>query len=85
MKFAKYPYSIVFVVINNSSRRGVTVALHGIGGVGKSTVAAEHGYRHMGQHYYDGVFFVDCSKLDTLPPNFADIGNEFNLGSTDTM
>ena len=62
------------------------LALHGLGGVGKTQLALEYAYTH--QNYYDGIYWISAANQISILSGFREIakrtnclGYEFNLES----
>jgi tetratricopeptide (TPR) repeat protein len=62
---------------------GITqqTAVHGHGGIGKTSVAIEYGWRHLAD-YPGGVFFLNCDS--ELPPPLAELAPHLGLESAET-
>lgn len=55
----------------------IICVLHGLGGVGKTQVAAEYYYEHRGE--YDATFWMEAEHDWTLSSSFARIADELEL------
>ncbi|MER8220670.1 FxSxx-COOH system tetratricopeptide repeat protein [Streptomyces sp. NPDC094143] len=54
-----------------------TVAVHGLGGVGKTQLAVEYAYRYLSKYRF--VAFVDAEEPDLLASQFAALARELGL------
>ncbi|MGC5038229.1 FxSxx-COOH system tetratricopeptide repeat protein [Streptomyces sp. DT190] len=54
-----------------------TVAVHGLGGVGKTQLAVEYAYRYLSKYRF--VAFVDAEDPDLLTPQFTSLARELGL------
>lgn len=63
---------------------GVTqqAAAHGLGGVGKTSVAIEYAWRHLND-YPGGLFVLTCDR-DLLLPVIVDLADQFGVEEADT-
>lgn len=63
---------------------GITqqAAVHGHGGIGKTSLAIEYGWRHLA-HYPGGVFFLTCKA--GLPPAVAELAPHLGLEHSETV
>jgi tetratricopeptide (TPR) repeat protein len=52
----------------------VAVAFHGLGGVGKTTLALEYAYQLSGA--YDIIWWVDCERIELIEEQFAALATE---------
>lgn len=68
---------------SRSRRVGITqqTAVHGHGGIGKTALAIEYGWRHL-EDYPGGVFFLSCES--ELPPPVAELAPHLGIESTGT-
>ena len=57
-----------------SADQGVVLALHGMGGVGKTQLAAEYAHRHAGE--YDIVWWVDAERAAPIGEQYAALAQE---------
>lgn len=71
--------SQVYTVLNTNQSAALTQtqAISGLGGVGKTQIAAEYAYRH--RDNYSTVLWVDASSLDRFKDEFAGLAALFNL------
>ena len=56
-----------------------SVALYGLGGVGKSTIASTYVERKFGEHVYDIILWVRGEKSSSLRQSFTDIAVRLKL------
>ncbi|HYP41321.1 MAG TPA: FxSxx-COOH system tetratricopeptide repeat protein, partial [Chloroflexia bacterium] len=61
----------------------LTQAIHGMGGVGKTQLATEYAYRHMGE--YDIVWWVRAEEATTLAADYARFAGELDLPEKGAM
>lgn len=69
--------------LTRSREVGITqqAAVHGHGGIGKTSIAIEYGWRHLAD-YPGGVFFLSCES--ELPPPIAELAPHLGLESAAT-
>jgi predicted ABC-type ATPase/SH3-like domain-containing protein len=65
-----------------SRSQAVGLAVHGHGGIGKTSLAIEYGWRHLAE-YPGGVFFLTCES--ELPPPVAELAPHLGLESAETV
>ncbi len=56
-----------------ASAIGQTIVLTGMGGIGKSQLAVEFSYRY-GRYFPGGIFWINMSSADGIPPQIAACG-----------
>ncbi|KAM0666628.1 hypothetical protein ACQRIU_004483 [Beauveria bassiana] len=56
-----------------------SVALHGLGGIGKSTIAARYIERKFEENEYDAIFWVNAERTASLRQSFTDIALRLEL------
>ncbi|KAF1738933.1 hypothetical protein CRV24_000862 [Beauveria bassiana] len=56
-----------------------SVALHGLGGIGKSTIAARYIERKFEENEYDAIFWVHSERTASLRQSFTDIALRLKL------
>jgi hypothetical protein len=57
------------------------VAIHGLGGVGKTQIAVKYAFDHRSD--YDSIFFLNASSIDSLTGDFAKIYQMLQLAAID--
>jgi hypothetical protein len=57
------------------------VAIHGLGGVGKTQIALKYAFDHRSD--YDSIFFLNASSIDSLTRDFAKIHQILQLAAID--
>jgi hypothetical protein len=57
------------------------VAIHGLGGVGKTQTALKYAFDHRSD--YDSIFFLNASSIDSLTRDFAKIHQILHLAAID--
>ncbi|HEX8691539.1 MAG TPA: tetratricopeptide repeat protein [Longimicrobium sp.] len=69
--------------LSGSREVGITqqTAVHGHGGIGKTSLAVEYGWTHL-DDYPGGVFFLNCDS--ELPPPIAELAPHLGLESAET-
>jgi len=60
---------------------GLPVALHGLGGMGKTQLAVQYAYSHMAN--YEVVWWIRSEESATLASDFADLANDLDLPTID--
>ena len=61
---------------NVSPKRYNRIAIHGMGGIGKTQIAIEYCFRY--QHSYDHIFWLSAAERTTLLSGFASIVKQTN-------
>lgn len=64
---------------SDSSKSFRAVALHGLGGVGKSSIAARYIETKYANHEYDALFWVHGEKTASMRQSFTDIAMRLKL------
>lgn len=59
-----------------------TLAVHGLGGVGKTQLAVEYAYRHLSKYRF--VAFVDAEHPDLVAPQFVSLAGELGLADVNS-
>lgn len=69
--------------LSQSDKVGITqqAAVHGYGGIGKTSIAIEYGWRHL-EDYPGGVFFLSCDS--DSPPPVAELASHLGLKDNET-
>jgi tetratricopeptide (TPR) repeat protein len=58
-----------------------TLAIHGLGGIGKTQTAVEYAYRY--KHQYQAIFWVRAAAVDTLNSDYVNIADLVQLDVKD--
>src|SRR5262249_34044187 len=64
-----------------SSRAAALTAIHGLGGIGKSSLAVEFAYAHAGD--YQIVWWIKSETTETIGANFSALATQLELPEKD--